>query len=520
MMRLKLKILAAMCVNALCLSVVLAEQRPNFIVFLTDDQRPDTLRVYNDKSPIKTPHLTRLADEGIRFEQGFVVNPICVASRANILTGCYSANCGVYRFHEVFSDAVFQASYPMQLKRAGYFVGALGKYGVGVSKSQKQAFDVFRAQSGQGPAFREYHGKKLHDAEWLTQLTAEFIDAVPKGQPFCLQINYKEPHMSSVPAPEDDQLLDEVTFARHPSDTPEQYATLPPFVQTGFGRRCYFKDYEIDGSIDNYMRQYHEKIVSVDRSVGKIRAMLKKHALEENTVLIFLSDHGTHWGEKQLSGKWTPYDPSLRIPFMVFDPRLKQRGRVDTEHIVLSIDIAPTLLDLAGVPAPEVMDGKSITPLVRGEEVVWRDTFSFEHFTTPAGIWYIPRSEGIRIGDLKYMRWIDQEPAIEELYDLERDPDETTNLIRSSEYAEKLSHLRRAFAEWRVANPHQYDPMPYSKRPEALAKSIDWVRFKTAHPEQYAKIKQAVEKLGVTWDAALNDWSVRFEVCKTAGYWY
>jgi hypothetical protein len=95
----------------------------------------------------------------------------------------------------------------------------------------------------------------------------------------------------------------------------------------------------------------------------------------------------------------------------------------------------------------------------------------------------IPRSEGIRIGDLKYMRWIDQEPAIEELYDLERDPDETTNLIRSSEYAEKLSHLRRAFAEWRVANPHQYDPMPYSKRPEALAKSIDWVRFKTAHPE-------------------------------------
>jgi arylsulfatase A-like enzyme len=508
-------------------SVVQAQKevRPNLLVFLTDDQRLDTLGCYSTNCPIQTPNLDRLATQGIRFDNGFVTTPICVVSRASILTGRYACNTRVQEFLVTMPQDTFAQSYPVILRQQGYFTGMLGKYGVGITKEQEKEFDFYDAQAGQGPAFREYKGRKMHDAEWLTVKTGEFLDQAPKDKPFSLQVNYKEPHGSSEPAPEDDHLLDAHQFARSPLDTPEEFAKLPKYVQQGFSRVCYEKEFNKGGDPNPFLRDYYEKIVSVERSVGQIMGMLKERGLADNTVVVFLSDNGDHFGEKQLYGKWTPYEQSLRVPFIIYDPRPQASKGLVRNEMVLNIDIAPTLLDLAGVPVPKVMDGRSLLPLISDSRALasekWRDHFSFEHYTSPSPVRsYIPRHVGVRTKEMKYVRWIDLNPPVEELYDLAKDPMETRNLAANPEFSVQLETLRKSFDQWREANPSTYTYDSYGQRPQSGAKEIDWDQFKKARPKEYAKIKAEVERLGVTWEQALNDWEVRFEICSKTGYWY
>jgi arylsulfatase A-like enzyme len=518
----KRSITSVITIASSVVSVVQAEKeiQPNFLILLTDDQRQDTLGCYSSSCPIKTPNIDRLATEGIRFDNGFVTTPICCVSRACILTGRYETNTRLHEFETLMPDDVFENSYPIYLKKAGYFTGQLGKYGVGIRPEQKTRFDVFDAQEWQGPAFRDYKGRKMHDAEWLTVKTEEFLDRLPKDRPFCLQVNYKEPHGSSAPAPEDDHLLDGYQFTRSPVDTPAEFAKLPQFVQTGFGRYCYVDEFNKGGDPNPFLRNYFEKIASVERSVGQIMTMLKERGLESNTVVVFLGDHGTHFGEKQLSGKWTPYEQSLRIPFIIYDPRPQGRKGAVSNKMVLNIDVAPTLLDLAGIKPPEVMDGCSLIPLMKGEKTAWREHFFFEHYTTPAMIKYIPRNVGVRTENLKYARWIDMDPPIEEFYDLSKDPLESRNLIGNPEYKSQVDALRKKYDQWREENPSTYKYDSYGARPQAVAKEIDWDRFKKVRPKEYEKIKAQVERLGVTWEQAMNDWELRCEICSHAGYWY
>lgn len=499
-----------------------SEQPPNIIVMLTDDQRPETLSCYNDSCCIKTPNIDCLAENGIRFTNGFVTTPICCVSRASIITGQYASKHRVHYFLYPIPDDIFADSYPAHMKNAGYYVGALGKYGVGVTPLVTNTFDVFEAQADQGPAFRNYLGRKMHDAEWLTVKTNEFLDKVPEDQPFCLQINYKEPHGSSRPAPEDDDLLEQRYFEKVAMDSPEEFQKLPEYVQRGLSHEfCYHRELYRKGDLNFYMRMYHEKIVSVERSVGEIMKTLEKRGLADNTVIIFLSDHGTHFGEKQLSGKWTPYDESLKIPFIVYDPRVKaQKGKV-LDDMVLNIDIAPTLLELAGVEVPETMDGRSMVSLIQGKEKSWRKDFFFEHYCSPAGIFfYVPRNEGIRTEDEKYVRWLGLDGPIEEYYRLEDDPFESNNLIDKSQYAASIEELRGRFNQWRESTPVNYEQFTYDDRPQFYSKDIDWDRFREKWPELYASIKAEVDRLGVTWQEAENDWEIRYKICAKLEYWY
>lgn len=499
-----------------------AGPRPNLLVLLTDDQRLNTIGAYDADCPIKTPNLDRLANNGIRFDNGFVTTPICVVSRASILTGRYACNARVHQFQTLMPADVFERSYNMLLQEAGYFTGQLGKYGVMLARQQEARFGFWDAQEGQGPKFRDYKGKKMHDSEWLTVKTEEFLDAVPKGKPFCLQVNYKAPHGSACPAPEDDHLLDGHVFARHPMDTPAENAKLPEFVRTSFLQTCYVQEFNgKTGDHNPFLRDYYEKIVGVERSVGKILEMLEKRGLAQNTVIVYLSDHGVHFGEKQLYGKWTPYEASLRIPFIVYDPRPQAVKKAVRSEMALNIDVAPTLLDLAGVPVPDDMDGRSLRPLIEGKKVPWRDRFCYEHFTSPAMVKYIPRNEGIRTATDKYVRWIDPQCGAEEFYDLARDPAEANNLINQPEYRQRIEAARREFAQWRTGNPPNYTYDIYEgRRPQALAPEIDWEKFAASRPEEYAKTKAQVERLGVTWKQAMDDWDVRFKICSQTGYWY
>ncbi len=273
------------------------------------------------------------------------------------------------------------------------------------------------------------------------------------------------------------------------------------------------------------MRQYFEKIVSVDRSVGELQEMLKERGLAENTVIIFLSDHGTHHGERHFVGKWRPYDESLRIPFIIYDPRNKAQKGVTVDEMVLNIDVAPTLLDLAGIKIPEVMDGKSMKPIIQGKDSPWRDHFFFEHYCSPCMVpSYIARNVGVRFKDSKYVRWIevntDPNFSIEEYYDLSQDPREANNLIQNKVYAEEIDKARQTFNQWREENPSSFRFDILGPRAQFGAPEVDWVAFREAKPAEYKRIKAEVERLGVTWEQAVSDWETRLEICTNAVYWY
>ncbi len=494
-------------------------EKPNFIIIFTDDQRTHTLSSYNEACPIETPNIDQLAHNGIRFLNGFVPSPICGVSRASLISGQYMSNHGVKRFQKPLPEESFAQGYPTLLKNAGYFLGMFGKYGFGITAEQIDCFDVYDADTGQGPPFRKYKGETLHDSEWLTRMTIDFLDSLPGDQPFCIQLNYKAPHPTAVPAPEDDGKLADYPFARVPTDTPEDHAKLPKFVQTGYGNQSYNTMFGTDEKMQHYLSQYYEKIMSVDRSVGDIIRILEEKGLAENTVIIFLSDHGTHFGEKQLGAKWSPYEPSLRIPFIVYDPRSKQKGVVSDE-MVISLDVAPTLLDMAGLTVPQTMDGVSLKPLVNGKKTTWRQHFFFEHFVSPNRPRYIPRNDGVRTLNTKYARWIDLNPIVEEFYDLEKDPQETNNLINHPDYSRHIAEARNLYTTWRMKYPLDIDYRPYQPYSQSGVWEMDWDKFKEARPDYYAKIQAEVERLGVTWDQAIHDWNIRYEICLTVDYWY
>jgi len=503
----------------ICGACTKTPERPNFLIVYTDDQRTETLSCYDENGPIETPNIDRLAIEGIRFNQGFVVSPICGVSRACLLSGQYMSHHQVKRFQKPLPEESFAQSYPTQLKNAGYYLGLFGKHGFGITEDQKACFDFYNATTSQGPAFRIYMGDTLHDAAWLTQKTGDFLDSVPQDQPFCIQLNYKEPHPSSVPAPEDEGKLASYPFTRMITDTPEEHAKLPKFVQTGYGNRSYNTMIGTDEKMQTYVSHYYEKIISVERSIGEITTMLEEKGLADNTVIIYLSDHGTHFGEKQLGGKWTPYEQTLRVPFIVYDPRSKAKGVVSDE-MVLNIDVAPTLLDLAGIPVPETMDGKSMKPLINAEMTTWREHFFFEHFVSPTAPIYIPRNDGVRTKTTKYARWIDLDPSVEEFYDLSKDELESHNLINDPAYARQIEEAKALFDAWRDKYPAEIDYRPYQKYAQSGVKDMDWEKFKEFRPKQYANIASEIERLGITWEEAISNWELRFEICRNAGYWY
>jgi arylsulfatase A-like enzyme len=354
----------------------------------------------------------------------------------------------------------------------------------------------------------------------LTKRTRDFLDQVPADRPFVLQVNYKAPHPSSEPAPEDLGKLKGTEFPAMTSDIPAMRALLPAHVLRGLGGNSYPADFGTPERRNRWIGTYLEKIMSVDRSVGAIMAELEQRGLAGNTVVIFLSDHGTHFGEHGLTGKWSPYDPSLRIPFIVADPRMRQTAGTTNDLLVLNLDVAPTVLDLAGLPPEKGMDGRSLLPLLRGgKPAEWRRHFFFEHQMSLATIPRpIPRNMGVRTESEKYLVWTDPKPVIEEYYDLASDPLEMKNLLADRPEAAAL--LRALFQQWEKKNPNTYDYMPYGIRPQTGAPGIDWEKFKAAQPKAYERIAAEIKKRGVSWDDALEDPEARWEIGRAAKYWY
>ncbi|MFN2420409.1 MAG: sulfatase [Gemmatimonadota bacterium] len=439
---------------------------PNILFIMTDDQRQDAMSAYGNMI-LKTPSMDRIAAEGIRFTEAFVTNSLCAPSRASILTGLYSHAHGVItngdgpQFYNGPGLREDQPTFVQQLHGVGYHTGLVGKWHL---KSKPRGFDQWVIFPWQG----EYEDPEMtagdtwlklrgHADDVVGDQALAFLRARPKEKPFCLLYQFKSPHRTwkpasrfanafanvEIPVPRtfEDRLAGRPEALRHAemalADMPDYRdrvpATLPPEERK---RR----------NLEIMVKDYYRVLLSVDENVGRVLDLLDQDGLAENTIVVYTSDNGFFLGEHGLYDKRLMYEPSIRVPLLVRYPA-RFTPRVDRHHMVLNVDVAPTLLELAGVPVPPGLHGRSLVPLLAGAPVPWRDAFLYEYYEYPAGH-CVRKNRGIRTARWKLIHFFEQ-PEEWELYDLESDPDETRNLAGLPEHADTVASLRARMEDLR-----------------------------------------------------------------------
>ncbi len=422
---------------------------PNFIVFVTDDQRFDTLSCAGHPV-VRTPVIDSVAARGTRFARAYVTTPICAASRASLITGL---NERTHRFTfgtPPLATRWAQASYPAQLRKAGWRTALIGKFDVVLPEGQRaELFDHYD-EILQNPAFKNLpDGRRVHETDLCAERAIAWLESLPSGQRFSLDVHFNAPHaeysdlQTLYPWPPSvNGMYDDVTIPLPRLSDPAIYEALPAFLKTSLNRDQFFWCCDDPDKYQRMMRAHFRMISGVDAAVGRVLAALERLGRAHDTVVVVMSDNGYYLGERGLAGKWSHFEESVRIPWIVADPRRPSatRGRVDTSTVALNIDLAPTLLDLAGLsPAPGTQ-GRSLVPALDGRADVGRpEDFLCEHlWPYPA----IPRWEGVRNSRWVYARYLDVTPAFEFLHDLASDPDQLVNLAGRAEFSTVLDERR------------------------------------------------------------------------------
>lgn len=452
-----------MCLIALCLIGVAhsAEQRrPNIILMFADDQAYESMG-YTGNTVIQTPNMDRLARDGVFFEKAFVTTPICAVSRASILTGQHMRRHGIEDFATPLSDEALDHTYPALLRDAGYRTAFLGKFAIGNPKPEyakrslpAHRFDLWYGFPQSISFKQEVDGEERYLTDEMTKRAVEFMKSTPKDQPFCITMAYKEPHGPlNYLTPDFQDYYKDVEIPQPKTMTREAYDKMPAFV-----RHSYSGSGDESRFVPNpeYFQQSNRKLYAyiskMDQSVGTIIEAVHAMGIADNTVIIYSSDHGSFQGAHGLSGKWLLYEESIRVPLIVWDGRLPENRRgVRHDAMALNIDWAPTMLDYAGVDIPERMQGKSLRPVVEGDAESLRDDSYFEHTFKRLPKFNICVSEGIRTQRWKYIRYREEEPVYEELFDLEKDPVELENLVDDAKHAATLARLRARCDEYRAS---------------------------------------------------------------------
>jgi arylsulfatase A-like enzyme len=429
------------------------DPRPNILFMLTDDQRFDDLGCMGNQI-IKTPNLDRLAGQGVIFNNAFVTTAICCSSRASILTGQHMRRHGIYDFATPLSSEAMDHTYPVLLRQAGYRTGFLGKMAIGSpSKELKHLSlpsDKFDFWFGfpQSISFRQVvDGQERFLTTLLAEKAIEFLRTNPAGQPFCLSISFKSPHGPwNFFDPHAPDPYANVEIPPPASYTREAYEAQPAFLRESLNGSGAWPPDPHRRFLDN-ARTCYRLITGMDAAVGRIMAALEELDLDDNTVVVFTSDHSSLRGTHGLFGKWIMYEESIRAPLIVRDPRLPAALRgTRRDQMVLNIDFAPTLLALAGVNIPARMQGQDFGPLLHNESMPWRSEWFYEHtYNTRPPRRPIAKSEGVRTERWKYIRYIEYDPPFEQLFDLQNDPSEEQSLAHSAEHAAVLADMR---ARW------------------------------------------------------------------------
>jgi arylsulfatase A-like enzyme len=412
-------------------------------VLVTDDQRADALGCAGNPL-IHTPHMDRLAAGGVRFERAFATTPICAASRASIFTGLYERAHGYTFTRPPLARTIMDISYPVLLKKDGYRTGFIGKFGIQVEDGiEAEMFDSIR-KTGY-PYFKETEHGRRHLTEIHGDMAVEFLRGCRPGQPFCLSLSFWAPHADDG-APEQyfwppscDGLYEDAVIPAPETADPAFFAALPGFLKESMNRIRWHWRFDTPDKFQRMVKGYYRMITGVDAALGRLVRELQDLDLVDNTVIILIGDNGYFLGERGFAGKWLMHDLSTRVPLIVCDPRGDRswKGRVSQE-MVLNLDLAPTLIDLAGLPVPQAMQGRSLRPLLEDHRPEWRGDVFTEH------LWdhpEIPQTEGLRTHRWKYIRYF-RHPEFEELYDIESDPGEARNLAASPSHLSILEDMR------------------------------------------------------------------------------
>ena len=444
--------------------------QPNILFILTDDQRFDATG-YAGHPIVKTPNIDAIAHDGVRFSEAFVTTPICAASRASILTGSYERRHKFTFGTPPISAELCGESYPALLKAAGYKTGLVGKFGVSVAEGQaKNMFDLL-SPIGYPFLKKMPNGDLRHIDQIATDRALQFIEQCPQNQPFCLSVWFNSPHAEDgefdrlYPWPKTvDGWYEDASIPVPSLEQEKIFQNEPPFLQRAMNRIRWFWQFDTQEKYVRNVRSYYRMISGIDFEIGRLRAELKARHLDENTVIVFMSDNGYFLGERGFSGKWVHYEQSLRVPMVIMDPRLPEDRRGKTiSNMALNIDIAPTVLELAGIKTPTGMQGKSLMPLITarkpsganpaGTNLSWRKEFFCEHLLVDKDI---PQWEGVRGERYVYARYFGQAPAYEFLHDLKSDPLELKNLASNHSYKKVLDQMRQRNIQLKRENDGEY----------------------------------------------------------------
>ena len=425
--------------------------RPNILFLLGDDHRWDALGCMGDPF-VKTPHIDALAGQGVTFSRNFVTTAICVTSRASIFTGLYAHSHRILEFRNSFPQESWARTYPILLRQAGYRTGFIGKFGIDGGKAPAEDFDYWRGFQGQGHYFLKKDGK-THLTTIMGDQMLEFLQGSKAGQPFCLSVSFKAPHVQDEDPrqflydPQDEEMYKDVHIPLPQTAAPRYIEALPLSVQRSEGRRRWAVRFSTPQLYQESVKGYYRLISGVDRQVGRAVEELRRLGMADNTVIIYTGDNGFYLSEHGLAGKWFMHEESIRTPLIVYDPRLvKEKRDRKAGQMVLNIDLAPTMLDMAGVRPPAAMQGRSMVPLVAGTPARWRNEFFYEHHFRNNG--WIPSTEGVRTNRYKYTLYTDEPGTVEEMYDLETDMQEETNLAENAKYRDRLEQLRSRRQSW------------------------------------------------------------------------
>jgi arylsulfatase A-like enzyme len=476
-----------------------SDERPNIIFVMTDDHTHHQMSLTGNTF-ISTPNLDRLAREGVWFKNAFCTNSLCAPSRAAILTGCLSNINGILGNSEsadkieVMDPAL--PTYPLLLQAAGYQTGIVGKWHL---PHDPRGFDYSCILPGQGlyydPDMIENGERKQFQGyvtDVITDKALDYLKGLNGQKPFCLVYQHKGPHRPFTPAQRHEELYADNDLP-YPESFNDDYATR---LVAGKAADMKFeqsiaRDYgDIFGAMtevekkewiyQRYVKDHYRAMQSVDEGLGRVLDYLDETGLAENTLIIYTTDNGFFLGEHGWYDKRFMYEPSLRIPFLLRYPAKVKPGHVE-ERMVMNIDVAPTILDFAGIDIPQVMQGESLKPLLLGESFAWRDHIYYAYYENTWAMRVLEQSQlsdptfdfftAHRIGPHRGIR-DERFKLIEyhstnnywEFFDLKKDPHELKNAFNDPQYAQVIQtmtgQLRATQARYKDTNTWDALPLP------------------------------------------------------------
>ncbi len=461
-----------------------AGKKPRNVIFiLSDDHRYDFMGFLNKPKFLKTPNMDRMAREGAYIKYATVSTSLCSPSRASILTGQFAHRHGVVDNNSrVPAGTCF---FSQDLQKAGWQTAFMGKWHMGhASDEPRPGFHKWISFKGQGVYFNptfNIDGKSVkregHVSDLLTEYALDWLkNGRDQDKPFLLYLSHKAVHGMFEPAKRhlgkyEDVILE---YPKSMANTEENYKGKPRWVKEQ-RNSWHGVDHMYHGQMDfdTFYRRYCETLLSVDESIGRVIKYLESNNLAEETLVMYMGDNGFVFGEHGLIDKRHMYEESMRVPFLAWCPGMIEPGSV-IEELIQNIDIAPTIMDVAGLDTPERMDGQSFLPILQGKKTPWRDSAFYEYYWE-RNFPHTPTTHGVRTNRYKYIHyhgiW-----DIDELYDLRNDPEEMNNLIDSPEHQDLIKQLNNRMFEWLEKSDGMLIPLRRDQGFRAIERNPDKIR--------------------------------------------